>query len=370
MKNKNIFLKPIFYITILMITFLSTIINVNAEILSANSIAEQFENTPTIKKVSSFGEKATAKINTDNKTIDIYAANKKIMSFTYGNDYIMYSEKPGDDGPGYITGMLCIQGIVEAVLIQSGYEDSKLPVEVSEYEKYGIEFNIEYKDEIVDSGPNSSESVLTIWIENFKISLDKDKNLSFLNNPSKEEIKEENPKQDEIINLIPTVEAENITDNSVTIYATVDYEIDYEDNEIDAIYCNIYRSESIDGIYEKVKFRDYGTAVYINCLYGVGFTDTGLKSDTTYYYKAKVADGKNFSEPISITTKIAQTNTEDDKTNSEEKNNTDNNEEIVEYSEPNIILPMAIIMIVIIGCSIAIVYLKKKEKNKVTKTSQ
>ena len=92
---------------------------------------------------------------------------------------------------------------------------------------------------------------------------------------------------------MPTISVDNITTDSITVYATVNSS---ESDMSKKFFCAIYRSSSADGEYELVS--DF----QVNCSDGVGFVDTDLQSGTTYYYKAITVGGSKYSDVISATT--------------------------------------------------------------------
>lgn len=111
--------------------------------------------------------------------------------------------------------------------------------------------------------------------------------------------------------LIPTMRiGDEITSNSVYLYANIEgYE---SEKETETPFCNFYRSTSLDGKFELV------TDWQIPCLGDIGILDENLKSGTTYYYKAKVVGGNNYSEVVSVTTLKENNENNDNKENSED----------------------------------------------------
>lgn len=88
---------------------------------------------------------------------------------------------------------------------------------------------------------------------------------------------------------IPGIVAENIKDNSVTLYAT---------SEVEDSLCYIYRSKEEYGSYERVSQKS------IRCDGEEAFVDNNLEKGTTYYYVAQISGNSKYSDAIKITTTI------------------------------------------------------------------
>ena len=136
--------------------------------------------------------------------------------------------------------------------------------------------------------------------------------------------------ENETSDLIPTLEAKDITSSSATLYPHV------VSNDEKPVYCFVYRSTSRTENYEKINNNA------INCKDGTGIIDDGLLSDTTYYYKAIVSNGKEFSDIIEVKTKFL---TKEETTVTEEK--VDSNPK----TGPS--LPV-MIMIIVMSCGVLV----------------
>lgn len=106
---------------------------------------------------------------------------------------------------------------------------------------------------------------------------------------------------EEIAKLVPTIEATEITENSISVKATVEHDIE----GLDEVMCAIYRADTENGDYKNITMDGY-----VNCSGALSFVDKDLNSNTTYYYKAIVEGGTNYSEVISVTTKDGKENTD------------------------------------------------------------
>lgn len=325
--------------------FFSGVTNAYASILTMDSVSKQFNQSTIVTGISEFGSTLTSKVNASDKTLDIYSDDEKIFSFVYGDDYIEYdnrdtviTEENCDDE---IFSYFWIEGIIESVFILSGYNNKGISEDVdytNTYDTYGIQMVTEsFKFSGDEDG--SSWSISGEYLRYFKISLDTEK-IDTLISKYGVDIENQDPNKEIINGLIPTLSADNITENSVTLYPRIDYlntDPDYSVN------CFIYRSNSEDGTYEKI------SDMAVNCLDdSVSIVDEGLKSNTTYYYKAIVDGGTIYSNPLEVTTKG----------NSFVTNN-NYQEEDIENPQTGVYFPI-ITMVLLITCSIAVMMYFKK----------
>lgn len=320
-KINNIYKKSL-CILFIIIYLCSSIINVNAAILNIENVANEFSNTKLIQELANAEYVVNAKVDTVNKKLDIYGSEGKIFSFNYSDEYIEYDNRDmvitEDNCTGNIFDILWMQGVIDSVLKVSGYEGKTFKQDETypnDYDTYGLQMDFEdyyFSGTDEDGGSwTKSGSVLKY----FKISLDTTKIDALMTNYGVD-IDTLDTDKKFLESLVPTIEAKDITENSATIYANVKHSnTDYDET----IFCFIYRSDSKEGTYEQVS----GGA--INCTEAVGLVDEGLKSNTTYYYKAMVYGGKEYSDVLEVTTNsLASTsnNSGANANNSENKDDT------------------------------------------------
>lgn len=309
------------------IMFFWGILNVNASTLTINDVSAQFEKTNTIKELSKLDLIVTSKVNTPDKTLDIYGNGEKIFSFTYGDDYIEYDNRSMTvTAENYMDGIktfFWIQGVMESVFELSGNANKIIKEEeayTKSYDTYGIQletedFSFSHQDE-----DGSSSSISGSAIKYFKISLDTEK-ISALIDKYGVDADKVDVNKEVIKSLKPTLEVSNITENSVDLFPKVNYKSTDTDY---TVTCYIYRSDSENGTYKKISDNA------INCLGSIGITDKDLKSNTTYYYKAIVDGGTIYSDPVEVVTKdsksdVIKSDTSNDTSNDDKSDkNSDN----------------------------------------------
>ena len=284
----------------MMVLLLSTafIGRISAETLLVNSVVEEFKKTDIFVGLSELG--AQLDVKTEDNMINIYEDADKIMSFKYGEDYIEYDNRDTVvSKDNYLdTNAIWVLGMLEAVLKLSGIQD-KAPREDVDYsnafDEYGLNLEIEHYD-FSGSDDNGHWTIKGDYIKYFKISLDTEK-INKLIETYGEDVEDAN--KDILENLTPSLELKEVTSNSVTLKPSINYT--NTDPEY-VVACNIYRATSIDGVYEKISDKEF------NCLNNDGIVDTNLESNKTYFYKALLLNGKNYSNIIEVTTKKSEEN--------------------------------------------------------------
>ncbi len=340
-------IKRIGCLVIIFFMFFVTIKNVYAKNLTIDEVSKEFNTSSIVEGLKALGSNISSKVNTGDNTLEIYSDSEKVFSFNYSTDYIEYNNRSAsvtkESVEDDIATAIWLQGIIESILKLSGYTDKTLSEEVvlNNYDSYGVEMeteHYEYKGEDEGNSWNTSGE----FIKYFKMSLDTTKIDALINNFGVD-INKQDPNKEVIQSLTPTLRAENITENSVTLYPHLDYQ---NTDPSDAITCYLYRSENENGPYEKIS--DFS----VNCTeYSFGMVDNNLKSNTTYYYKALAEGGINFSEPIKITTKgVEQVNL---------NVNVSNNNEL-ENPETGAVFPIITIS-VMLGISIIILKMARKK---------
>lgn len=334
--------KKILGLLIVTILFFSKINNVYASILTINSISNEFANTSIIQEFNTLNAGITSKVDSINQKLDIYAGNEKVFSFDYGDDYIEYNNRSTavtkeNCEKGFLD-VIYIYGVIESVLRLSGYENKTISDYNVSYETYGIQLETESYDFSWTSESGGTVNMSGDYIKYFKISLDTDK-IATLIDKYGVDIEEDEIDKEINANLVPILEAKDITENSVTIFSEIP---DY-DSEDDLI-CYIYRSTSENGTYEIIS--DWG----VNCLGSVGIVDEGLKSNTTYYYKAIIEGGDKYSDIIKVTTKSSL----------EVNENIEEDPTIPENPQTGSFISMSFLSITIILIAGIIYFVKKK----------
>lgn len=300
-KGMMIFMKRVYGILLAVTLFFTMCLNVYASQISVNDVVEEFSKTKIISLLNSLGSSISANIDTVNNKININDSGETLLSLNYTDEYIEYDNRSAvitEDNYEDTTGSaLCMEGIVETIFNLSGYSDKTLddyeaPIS---YDEYGIQIetgDYEFSGTDEDGGTWTSSGK---YVKYFKISLDSEKIVKLVESYGTT-INDDYTSV--FINDVPTIELKDITANSITIYATVE---GYDEDSNKIPYCSIYRSTSADGDYEEI------TDAHVACIGEVGITDENLQSGTTYYYKAKVVGGSEFSEVVKVTTLTTDT---------------------------------------------------------------
>lgn len=291
MKKKN-YIKNIFYLFLISIILFGNVNNVYASKIDIHNVATEFEKTIVVEGLTSLGTTINANINETNKNFDIYTENEKAFSFTYNDEYIEY-----DNRNTIVTKENCledfftpiwIESVIQSIFNASGHINKTIYRKgnyTDTYDTYGIQMETESCN---FSGTDDDGSTWD-YIKYFKISFDTNKIDALVNKYGiLADNFEANP---ETKNLVPTLEAKDITENSVTLYPEV---ANYDSEDV---FCFIYRSNDINGTYEKI------SSAAVSCSDGIGIIDKNLKSNTTYYYKAIVYGGEKYSDIIKVSTK-------------------------------------------------------------------
>lgn len=279
--------------------------NVAASVLKVEDIISDFNQSSAVEELSSLGIDLTSKKDELNQLLDIYNNEEKVFSFTYGDDYLEYNNRDAEvtEENAYddIFTAIYIDLVLDSIFRLSGYNNKTFSDNLAadldkiSYDEYGFKMEVEpYSFSGEDE--NGSWTNSGNFVKYFKISLNTDKIDALIAKygVDKDSNDDKTNYSEEILALVPVVEAKDITENSATIYVTVSSDnIDIPDD----IMCNVYRSTSKDGKYENVIDGS------VNCSGAIGITDDDLNSNTTYYYKAVVVGGSKYSKPISVTTK-------------------------------------------------------------------
>ena len=298
MKNKLCFVLFVF-----VLCFVFRVENVSARMLTIDEIYDKVvadfigELNDYVDGFEEYDYSYSLSKDDVNKKFDFYFNNEKLVSFNYTNEYIEYDNRNGvitqDNFQSELYSVMCMGGIVQAILDLSGNEDriisdDDISIFKDTYDEYGLQLITEYY-EISGNDDGVEWSSSGEFIKYFKVSLDTDKIDALVETYGSESSRSNG---NSISSLVPTLEVSSISDNMISIDG---YVLRLGVDVSDGLYCDIYRSIDRDNFYEIV-----GESV--DCLYDFSFNDSGLKPDTTYYYKAKVQGSINFSNVLAVTT--------------------------------------------------------------------
>lgn len=288
--------------------------NVFAEMYDINTVASEFSNSYSIKGMSEIFGPISASVS-DGK-INLVSEGEVLSSFNYTNEYIEYNNRSAvvteDNYIDDIPQTIFMEGIIETLFNLSGYNDKTIKTyENITYEEYGFYIETEdYKFSGTDDG--GSWTAEGKYLKYLKISLNSEL-ITKLAKTYGVDLKEEE-KESLFKDATPIVKiGEEVTSSTVWLSAYIEgYE---EEKKEETPLCNFYRATSKDGEYELIS--EWQTP----CLGEVSIQDEGLKPNTTYFYKAKVVGGSNYSDSVSVTTLGSDNNSD----SSNESGSTDNN---------------------------------------------
>ena len=244
-KGFNIGLVIIFSISII----LSNMLKVSAKMLTVNEVATALKDSTIIKLFDDEDAKFSSQVNTDQKTLDLYAGEEIILSLKYTDEYLEYDNRDfvvtAENCNGDIGQTLMLTGVIETLINLSGYNiqeldnDSDVKLDLS-YDKHGMEFISEPYNFSGTDEDGSSYNYSGNYLKYAKMSLDTSKIDNFI-----QEYKN-NIKSNPVLDLVPTLEAKDITSNSVTLYPYVNYTPTDPEERVN---CYIYRSNEENGEY-------------------------------------------------------------------------------------------------------------------------
>lgn len=334
--------------------------NTSARIITINEVSEEFNQSSVVQLLNKLGGKIKSQVNENDHTLDIYKSDSVIFSAKYGDYYLEYNNRDtviNEENYGLqTTNLSLIYSLATSILKLSGHEDktlTDLKNSIQKSDNYNID---EASVEIGDYNVNNSNGK---YVKYFKVPLETEKIDAILNNLTSQSPEEDNSIKD----LVPYIEIKEITENSVSIYTSVSNNL--RTIAQNNIMCFIYRSDNENGNFEKISNEA------IDCTNPVEIMDNNLKSNTTYYYKAIIDGGENFSNVIKATTidnpvssVVPDEETPDNNLNSNDNNTTNQNqektEETFENPDTGSTLPIIIISTIAIGSLILIKYANKK----------
>ena len=288
----------------------------------------------------------SATLDTTNSKIVIGDTSGPYMTFNYGADYIEFDNRSTtvtkEEVEQDLMKMFLFAAIFTTIFDMTGHSDKTINTDeinlTNTFDTYGLQIESEHYS---FSGEENgmSYNMSGDYIKYFKMSLDSDK-IDALVAQYGVNASENDPNKEIIKTLTPKLEAKTITENSVSLYASIPYTNTDPDYYVG---CYIYRSKEKNGTYEKI------SDVSVNCMDGsVGLVDDNLESNTTYYYKAIVEYGTIFSDIIEVTTKekaaTAETKTK----------------ESVDNPGTGVKIPIVTTIVLTISAAVILLYTKKK----------
>ncbi len=324
---------------------------VNAESLTINDIATKFNSSLEVlglKFVASTNIKAQD--NSSSHTLDVYNGENKIASFPYDDSHLEFTNNnvTKDNYDSQVLNPIIIYILTGAVLdlseAENGISLKNFSNTVNDYDTYGFYLEL---DSLNTSANMNVNGQVSPYVKSFKISLDKEKIKTLIKKVK--DTQSEEPMFSSI--LAVTLGTEEVTENSIKlkvsmpeIYATAFSVLSANDK------CNIYRSNSADGTYEKITTED------LDCTKANTFEDKNLNKNVTYYYKVQIDGKKNYSDTLVVTTSNTVRASVPVSSNSE----SGSKEEIKENPDTGSTIPYIAGSILVIGSIALIVYANKK----------
>lgn len=343
--------------------------NVFAEMIAIDDVAEEFGKTYTISSLNQLGSTLSAEVDIKNYKFNFMGDGEVVDAFDYTDEYIEYNNRDAvvtennyDDDWETI---FYIEGIVEALFNLTGNKDMMLNEEMDianiSYEEYGFQMETEpyeYSGTDEDGGKWSASGE---YLKYFKISLDSE----LISKLAEDYGVAINTEEESLFkDATPIMKiGDEVTSSTVWLSASVE---GYEDEkELETPLCSFYRSTSLDGEYELV------TEWQTECLGGGYIKDEGLQSGTTYYYKAKVVGGTNYSEVVSVTTLSDNGGSDDEITDGSESNESNQNvsesnnnaENITNPKTGNVLIYLVIGLLIISVISFVMMFRYLKKQN-------
>lgn len=307
------------------------VIPVNADTLTLDDIAKQLENSDVYNYLNN--DETSVEIVKDVSFIEItyntIDSGTWVTTFNYENDILSYSF-PGDKTADTTFAQIIIdsQWIKEILFIvakANGYTDEQLQ---SIDEEVAATFTLEKNGyESTEFTYSNGSSITATGCDTFKINI----------NNLKLDIPED-------ISVVPTIEILDSKHDSVTIKVFVE--------GLEESMCNLYRATNDS---------DYEYVTKISCSGENQYIDKNVAEKTTYYYKAVIDGGNNYSK---VVTAIVPSKPTVEAIKG--YNKPVNPDEGVENPETGIILSIVIMLsMLIISLMLVVYYYRKIQKNSV-----
>lgn len=346
-------MKKIKYLLVCSLLFIISINKVNAQKIAIEEVAKAFNESEKLS--DELYDNQTAKVNTENKTLEIYNSQNNLeFSFQYTDDYIEMDNRSFNvDKSNYKqakpkeAAIKLITAIIPDLVNKEGSINPNLKWQ-NTYDTYGLQIESEYFETAI-AEPNGPVREIRLYVyKYFKMSLDSDRLTKLVNKYTASG----NTKQDS--SAVPILEVKEIGSNYIKLYLYV------KDTKEDNIECFVYRSLNKDNDYKEISENSY------NCKDGIEIKDENLTPNTTYYYNAKLKNGF-YDSTIEVTTKeqekdeITENNTVNEAT---DENN--NSKESIKNPDTGFNIPIIILLLFLSVSIIIFSYTKKQKKfNKV-----
>ncbi len=324
---------------------------VNAETLNVDNIINKFNSSLEVfglKFVASTD--INAKNNTSNHTIDVYNGENKISSYPYDGNHLEFNNDnvTQDNYNNQVLNPIIIYILTGSILdlsdANNGISLKDFSNTVNNYDTYGFYLGLGSLNASANMNVNGQVSP---YVKSFKISLDIEKIKTLIQKVKSTQ--NEEPMFSSI--LAVNLGTEKVTEDAVTlkvsmpeIYATAFSVLGASDK------CNIYRSNSADGTYEKI------TNEALDCTQVNTVEDKNLNKNVTYYYKVQIEGKKNYSDTLAVTTSNTIRADVPVSNNSE----SGSKEEIAENPDTGSTIPYIAGSILVIGSIALLIYANKK----------
>lgn len=285
-------MKKAFSLILISVMFFIGVGSASARTLTLTEVANKFNELNITGDYAQCHGKITAVVDTG--VLSMQCGGNEIFIFIYDSSAKMLSytnpETPGTIHKNDAAIYDLVDGILESVLIQSGYEKMTLDDNINTDGLLLItDYFAYFPEDVPEYVYYRYGRVLDrfVSIKRLDITLDTAKIANIVKDYGDPYIRK-------ILEEKPTIEAKNVTSSSVDLYPKV------ANTPVDSSYeasCYLYSSTEENGEYTKTH--------YDNCLTGVKITNTNLDAGTTYYYKIQMERSRIVSDPISVTTSVS-----------------------------------------------------------------
>lgn len=329
--------------------------NVYAKMLTIEEVNTEFNNSSVVEYLNQSGNNITSKIDSSTKLFNIYNNEEQIFSFKYTDSFISYEVLAKSriaicDNESILNASYWTEGVIEAIIKASGFNNKDISLNAdytNTFDEYGL---------LYDKKDCSEEaSSFNSYVNSFRMSFDTDKITALVGKYATSNL---TPEAKLLLNAIPTLKAQDVTEKSVVLYPNVDL----TDIKLKA-YCHIYRAESENGEYKRITSKPMG------CTSWAGYQDNDLEGSKDYFYKAVVILGDKEGKPsniVKVTTEydinsflFPSNNVAKDTSVTQEKNESKTEEVGIENPKTGVNIPVVVIILMgILGVSI-LIYTKR-----------
>lgn len=345
MIEKSGLMKKIKYLLVVILLMILSMSKVNARTITIEEVAKAFNESEKLS--DKLYDNQTAKVNTDNKTLEIYNSQNELEFYlNYTDDSIEMDNRSFiADKNNYKqaksreAAIKLLTAIIPDLVNKEGIINPNLEWQ-NTYDTYGLQIESEYFETAI-AEPNGPVREIRLYVyKYFKMSLDSDKLTKLVN---KYLLNESTGISGTII-----LETREIGSNYIKMYLYVK-NAQENDNE-----CIVYRSLKKDSDYKEISENAY------NCKDGIEIIDNNLTPNTTYYYKAMLKNQSYDNSVYEITTKDIEKQEVDENDNKVE--NTEEKKETVENPDTGLNVPFIGLILFLSVSIIIFVYTKKYKK--------